>query len=143
MAFSARELFARLIKCEAGGEGDNGMKAVATSVMNRVHVSESLPTQEQKLPIASPIPREQTPQILKGIYYIPGFLKTQIGKMLRVEFLVGSTGPLVDRIGTLLSVGASYILLRPIGTDDTLLCDIYSIKFVTVYSTPFSLEQTT
>lgn len=23
------ELFARLIQCEAGGEGDNGMKAVA------------------------------------------------------------------------------------------------------------------
>lgn len=38
MAFSGRELLARLIKCEAGGEGDNGMKAVATVVMNRVHV---------------------------------------------------------------------------------------------------------
>ena len=33
-----RELFARLIKCEAGGEGENGMKAVATVVMNRVRV---------------------------------------------------------------------------------------------------------
>lgn len=33
-----RELFARLIKCEAGGEGDNGMKAVASVVMNRVKV---------------------------------------------------------------------------------------------------------
>jgi N-acetylmuramoyl-L-alanine amidase len=39
MAYSDRELFARLIKCEAGGEGDNGMKAVATVVMNRVHVT--------------------------------------------------------------------------------------------------------
>lgn len=33
-----RELFARLIKCEAGGEGIDGMKAVATVVMNRVRV---------------------------------------------------------------------------------------------------------
>ena len=33
-----RELFARLIQCEAGGEGDNGMKAVASVVMNRVVV---------------------------------------------------------------------------------------------------------
>lgn len=33
-----RELLARLIKCEAGGEGDDGMKAVASVVMNRVHV---------------------------------------------------------------------------------------------------------
>lgn len=38
MAYDIRELFARLIRCEAGGEGDNGMKAVATVVMNRVHV---------------------------------------------------------------------------------------------------------
>lgn len=38
MAYSARELLARIIKCEAGGEGENGMKAVASVVMNRVHV---------------------------------------------------------------------------------------------------------
>lgn len=37
MAFSNRELLARLIKCEAGGEGENGMKAVATVIMNRVN----------------------------------------------------------------------------------------------------------
>ena len=34
-----RELFARLIRCEAGGEGDTGMRAVATVVMNRVNVA--------------------------------------------------------------------------------------------------------
>ena len=36
MAFSDRELLARLVQCEAGGEGDNGMRAVASVVMNRV-----------------------------------------------------------------------------------------------------------
>lgn len=35
-----RELFARLIRCEAESEGEDGMKAVATVVMNRVHVSD-------------------------------------------------------------------------------------------------------
>lgn len=39
MAYSDRELLARLIECEAGGEGDNGMKAVASVVMNRVNIS--------------------------------------------------------------------------------------------------------
>ncbi|MDO4544130.1 MAG: cell wall hydrolase [Clostridia bacterium] len=39
MAYSDRELLARLIQCEAGGEGDNGMRAVATVVMNRVRAS--------------------------------------------------------------------------------------------------------
>lgn len=37
MAFSDRELLARLIQCEAGGEGENGMKAVASVIMNRAH----------------------------------------------------------------------------------------------------------
>lgn len=39
MPYSDRELFARLIKCEAGGEGLDGMKSVATVIMNRVHVT--------------------------------------------------------------------------------------------------------
>lgn len=38
MAFTTRELFARLIKCEAGGEGEDGMRAVATVIMNRATI---------------------------------------------------------------------------------------------------------
>lgn len=38
MAFDTRELFARLIKCEAGGEGDDGMRAVASVIVNRANV---------------------------------------------------------------------------------------------------------
>ena len=40
MAYSDVELLARIIQCEAGGEGDTGMKAVATVVMNRATVTE-------------------------------------------------------------------------------------------------------
>lgn len=36
---TTRELLARLIRCEAEGEGEDGMKAVATVCMNRVHVA--------------------------------------------------------------------------------------------------------
>ena len=39
MPFDARELLARIIQCEAGGEGVTGMQAVATVVMNRVHIA--------------------------------------------------------------------------------------------------------
>ena len=38
MSYDTRELLARIIKCEAGGEGETGMKAVANVVMNRVNV---------------------------------------------------------------------------------------------------------
>jgi len=37
--YSNRELFARLIQCEAGGEGRKGMEAVATVVMNRATIT--------------------------------------------------------------------------------------------------------
>ncbi len=39
MAFSDAELLARIVLCEAGGEGDDGMKAVASVVMNRVNIT--------------------------------------------------------------------------------------------------------
>lgn len=39
MALSERELLARIVLCEAGGEGEDGMKAVASVVMNRVQVT--------------------------------------------------------------------------------------------------------
>lgn len=39
MALDTRELFARLIQCEAGGEGDDGMRAVASVIMNRATVN--------------------------------------------------------------------------------------------------------
>ena len=35
MAFDTRELFARLLKCESGGEGIDGMRAVASVIINR------------------------------------------------------------------------------------------------------------
>ena len=38
MAYSDLELLARIVQCEAGGEGDNGMRAVACVVMNRVNI---------------------------------------------------------------------------------------------------------
>lgn len=35
MAYSHRKLLARILKCKSGGEGDNGMKAVATNIMTK------------------------------------------------------------------------------------------------------------
>ena len=66
------------------------------------------------------------------IEYTQGYLKSQIGSRVKVEFLIG-TNMLIDRGGTLVDVGISYIIIREIETDDLLLCDIYSIKFVRFY----------
>ena len=76
-----------------------------------------------------------SPEILTNNIYTPAFLREQIGKLVRVEFLIG-TNNLVDRIGILEDVGASYILLRSIESSTTIYADIYSIKFVTISNEP-------
>lgn len=113
------------------------MNGVIPQQGNHLALPTGLPTGPSPTPITPgalmPPPGPQTPQTLQSTMFTPGFLRTQIGRQVRVEFLIGTNGPLVDRIGTLLGVGASYILLRPTDTDDVLLCDIFSIKFVTFY----------
>ena len=76
---------------------------------------------------------QNSPEILTNSIYTPAFLREQIEKLMRVEFLIG-TNNLVDRIGILEDVGASYILLRSLESDSLVYCDIYSIKFITISS---------
>ncbi|MBE6043727.1 MAG: hypothetical protein E7216_05770 [Clostridium thermopalmarium] len=64
--------------------------------------------------------------------YIQGFLRTQLGKAMRVEFLIG-TNILTDRVGTLVEVGIDHIALVPFNSNDLQIADIYSIKFVEVF----------
>ena len=74
---------------------------------------------------------QNSPEILTNNIYTPAFLREQIGRLMRVEFLIG-TNNLTDRIGILEDVGASYILLRSIESNNLIYCDIYAIKFVTI-----------
>lgn len=80
------------------------------------------------------IARQSIPEVLTNPIYTPAFLKEQIGKLMRIEFLIG-TNNLVDRIGILDQVGASYIVLRSFENDSLVYCDIYSIKFITISTT--------
>lgn len=74
---------------------------------------------------------QNQPEIITNSMYTPAFLRSQIGKLVRIEFLIG-TNNLTDRIGILEDVGISYILLRSIESGNILYCDIYSIKFVAI-----------
>jgi hypothetical protein len=93
------------------------------------------PTGSPTIDQLQPITPTTEPQAitLESTEYMNGYLRTQIGKMVRVEFLIG-TGTLIDRTGTLLSVGANYITLRQVQTNDTIVCDFYSIKFISFLS---------
>ena len=82
------------------------------------------------------VTNSNSPEILTNNIYTPAFLREQIGKLVRVEFLIG-TNNLTERTGILEDVGASYILLRLIESGNLLYCDIYSIKFVSIAEYPY------
>ena len=80
----------------------------------------------------------ETPETLTNNIYTPAFLRENIGKLMRVEFLIG-TNNLVDRTGILIDVGASYILLRALESDVITYADLYSIKFITISNLPYNM----
>lgn len=91
----------------------------------------SLPGATQLFPNLVPeeIPVSLSPTSLQ---YLNGFLRSQIGRRVTVEFLVGSN-TLSERSGILLGVGVNYILLNEIEGDDVIACDFYNIKFIHFY----------
>ena len=95
------------------------------------NIQDTKQIQESKIDSRNVQINSNSPEILTNTIYTPAFLREQIGKLMRVEFLIG-TNNMVDRIGILQDVGASYILLRSLENDSLVYCDIYSIKFITI-----------
>ena len=81
-----------------------------------------------------------SPEIMTNGIYTPAFLRQYLGRLVRIEFLIG-TNDLIDRIGILEDVGASYVLLRSIESGNLLYADIYSIKFVVISENPYVVRQ--
>lgn len=108
---------------------------------NRQNASPSSPgptTTQNQIPAPmpmSPSDFEQAPGSPTNLdsQYTQGYLKTKIGKKVRISFLLG-TNTFQDRTGTLLEVGISYVVIQDLDTNTQTLCDIYSIKFVTFYA---------
>jgi hypothetical protein len=73
---------------------------------------------------------ENMPETMTNTAYIPAYLRHQIGRWMRIEFLVGNI--LEEKVGQLLDVGASYLILKMLEPATTMLCDLYSIKFITI-----------
>ena len=72
------------------------------------------------------------PVTAESIQYLNGFIRTQIGRRITVTFLIGSN-LLEEKSGFLLGVGANYILLNELDTNDLTACDFYNIKFIRFY----------
>ena len=87
------------------------------NLMNKHESLQALRTYNQPFPI--------TPESMQ---YLNGFLRTQIGRRVEVEFLIGNN--LEVKSGYLIGVGANYILLNDIDSDNLTSCDFYNIKFI-------------
>ncbi len=64
-----------------------------------------------------------------------GFLRTQIGRYMKVEQLV-STDRTEDRYGFLVGVGSNFIILQDITTGNIMVIDMFSIRLTYVYYSP-------
>lgn len=96
---------------------------------------------------------EVDPQILDDLMKNPGYegqqandasefysesfsevLARSIGYFVTAEFLVGNSN-LIERSGILYAVGNNFMTLQEGPDGPFMICDVYSIKFVTVYNT--------
>jgi hypothetical protein len=59
-----------------------------------------------------------------------GYLTTLIGKKIHVEFLLGNS-QYMDKSGILRRVGANYFVMEDLISHETIVADLYSVKFVT------------
>ena len=101
---------------------------------NRNQMIDDLPTpkfyaQEENM---SYIPQNNRnlPKSLKNTAFLPAFLSKNIGKLVKIESLIG--GKLEPRIGILMTVGANFIVLRQMRSNNTMICDSTLIKYATI-----------
>ena len=73
---------------------------------------------------------DQGPPPVMDRYYIPGYLTSIIGANVRAEFMIGTT-QYMDKTGTLREVGVNYFVLEDFISHARIMCDLYSVKFVT------------
>lgn len=76
---------------------------------------------------AMSMPRRSATEV--NLQNMNGFLKTQTGKNISIQFLIGNNA-LLEKTGTLLAVGDNYILMRESDNNDIILCDFDNIKFI-------------
>lgn len=96
---------------------------------NAMNGAEKICTIEERNMSYIPTDNSDLPMTLKNTAYMPAYLSKHLGKLIRVECLIGNE--LHQRIGILMTVGAGFIVLRS-KNNTTLVCDSKSIRFVTI-----------
>lgn len=93
-----------------------------------------MPNQMQMMNTSSVITDYYNPYPVtrESLQYLNGFIRTQIGRRVSIDFLIGSNN-MVTKSGYLLAVASNYILINELDTTDVTACDFYNIKFIRFY----------
>lgn len=74
--------------------------------------------------------KSYVPETLTNPVFLPAFLKNHIGKLVKIESLVGDC--LQVKMGTLLDVGADFIVIKLNQNCSSMVIEGRSIKFITI-----------
>ena len=66
---------------------------------------------------------------MQSVGNIEDFLRMQIGKNVRMQFLIG-TNTLIEKSGRLMAIGDNFVVLREAGSGEILVCDFGDVKFI-------------
>ena len=70
------------------------------------------------------------PEILKNQMFLPAYLNNHIGKLVKIEALVGEC--LQTRIGWLYEIGADYVVIKLNQNCSSMVIEGKCIKFITI-----------
>lgn len=68
----------------------------------------------------------------ESLQYLNGFIRTQIGRRVTIDFVIGSD-TVTQKSGYLLAVAQNYLLINELDTNDVTACDLYTMKFIRFY----------
>lgn len=88
----------------------------------------SFPVQQNSMGVNE---AQQGPPPVTEQGYIPYFLASNIGKRVYAEFLIGNS-QYIDKTGVIIEVGINYFVLDDQNFHTHVMCDLYSVKFVTI-----------
>ena len=102
-----------------------------TSFLTQQGSPDPVPAQLGSPIVIDPELTRQGPPPSSEIGYIPYYLASNIGKNIRAEFIIGSN-MYADKTGVLTEVGINYFVIDDVGSRTHIMCDLYSVKFVTI-----------
>ncbi len=120
-----------------------GTTSIDESISGSYGYNMSMPQQTLGTPMTNGIPagsdvapitefNQPFPVTGESIQYLNGFMRTQIGRRVEIQMLIGND-TVVTKEGFLLGIGANYVLINEVdkaNTNTLTSCDFYSIKFV-------------